>query len=44
MKRNYLIVICTSIFILMYTKGCTEFIDPVYIGNEEDEDVWANNH
>ena len=44
MKRNYLIVVCTSIFISLFVYSCTEFIDPIYVGYEEDEDVWANSH
>ncbi len=44
MKRNYLIVFCTSILISLFVLSCTEFIDPIYVGYEEDEDVWSNSH
>ena len=43
MKRNYLIVVCTSIIISLLTVNCSDFIDPLYLGNEEDEDIWSNS-
>ena len=43
MKNNYFIVVGTGILMLLFTVGCTSLIEPDYIGNEEDEDIWSNS-
>ncbi|MCF8389156.1 MAG: RagB/SusD family nutrient uptake outer membrane protein, partial [Bacteroidales bacterium] len=42
MKNNYFKVVSASILMLVFAVGCSDVIEPVYIGNEEDVDIWAD--
>ncbi|MGQ1945738.1 RagB/SusD family nutrient uptake outer membrane protein [Geofilum sp. OHC36d9] len=43
MKTNYIKIVCASITILTLAGGCSDVIDPQYVGYEEDVDVWSNS-
>ncbi len=43
MKNNFYKVVCAGILMSLFAVGCTDLLEPQYVGNEETEDVWANS-